>query len=287
MKPALCLCSVLRQRTIRTSVRVVVHEIELQKSTNTGRFLPTLLADAALVPYGARDSRVDPRAVAPPGTRPVVLFPVEGAPTIDTFIDGAASQRATNAPGGAFDDGAASQRATNAPGGAFDDGAASQRATNAPGGAFDDGAASQRGLPPLCLIVLDGTWHQARRLRMRFLQAQIPFARLPPDDDVSHYHLRQGHFEGSRSTLEAAARALAIIERDESIYLHLVNPLRQMVDRTLWLRGSLEPDAVYGGLPPGVSRHSINRAQPAADDVRTKSDQDEDHDGDVPGDEAR
>ena len=122
---------------------------------------------------------------------------------------------------------------------------------------------------------------------MRFLQAQIPFARLPPDDDVSHYHLRQGHFEGSRSTLEAAARALAIIERDESIYLHLVNPLRQMVDRTLWLRGSLEPDAVYGGLPPGVSRHSINRAQPAADDVRTKSDQDEDHDGDVPGDEAR
>jgi hypothetical protein len=31
-----------------------------------------------------------------------------------------------------------------------------------------------------------------------------------------------------------------------------------MVDRTLWLRGELAADDVYGGLPPGVERHDIN-----------------------------
>jgi DTW domain-containing protein YfiP len=219
MKPALCLCGELVRRRIGTSVRVVIHEIELQKSTNSGRLLPLLIDDAALVPYGARDTRLDPLKVAPPGSRPVVLFPVEGARTIDAFV--------------------------------YDD-------DNGSGDVSDDVSAGDDDAP-LCLIVLDGTWHQARRIRMRFLQAKIPFARLPPDDDVSHYALRQGHFEGSRSTLEAAARALAIVERDESLYTHLVDPFRKMVDRTLWLRGAKDADDVYGGLPPDVSRHDINQ----------------------------
>jgi DTW domain-containing protein len=202
MKPALCLCGVFRRRPIRSHVRVVAPDTELQKSTNTGRLLPLLLEHSEIVIHGGPHHPSVSARLWPEGTRPVVLFPLEGAPTIDAFVD----------------------------------------ATR----------------PPVCLIVLDGTWRQANRLRKRFLVERVPFARLPDDDHQSLYALRHGHFEGSRSTLEAAARALAILEGDESVFDHLIDGFRRMVDRTLWLRGELSPDDVYGGLPPGVERHDIN-----------------------------
>ena len=202
MKPALCLCPVFSQRPLKSAVRVVAPDTELQKSTNTGRLLPLLLERTELVVHGGPDHPSVQARLWPEGTRPVVLFPLEGAPTIDTFVD----------------------------------------VTK----------------PPVCLIVLDGTWRQANRLRKRFLVERVPFARLPDDSHQSLYALRHGHFEGSRSTLEAAARALAFLEGDEAIFTHLIDGFRRMVDRTLWLRGELGPDEVYGGLPPGVERHDIN-----------------------------
>ena len=214
MKPALCLCSALVRRPTRAHVRVVVHEVELEKSTNSGRLLPLLLQQAQMVSYGGNVPLVEPRSICPPGTRPVVLYPALGAPTIDAFV--------------------------------------------------------KPDEPPPCLIVLDGTWHQAARLRKRFLVERIPFARLPDDARPSHYHLRQGHFAQSMSTLEAAARALAILDGDDDvdtgIEAHLVDGFRRMVDRTLWLRGSKDASDVYGGLPAGVMRHDIySRGYPDAD----------------------
>jgi hypothetical protein len=35
----------------------------------------------------------------------------------------------------------------------------------------------------------------------------------------------------------------------------LLHVWRMMVDRTLWTRGVLGPDDVYGGLPAGAQRH--------------------------------
>jgi DTW domain-containing protein YfiP len=116
----------------------------------------------------------------------------------------------------------------------------------------------RKPLPPRTLIMLDGTWRQASRLRRRFHVAGVPFFRLPVDSRPSIYRLREGAFAGSLSTLEAAARALAILEDDATIEEHLLTPLRVHVDRTLWLRGTIAADAVFGGLPPGVSRHGIN-----------------------------
>ena len=207
MKPALCLCAVLSLRATRHHVRVVVHDIELQKSTNTGRLLPLLLQQAALVPYGGRHPPLS-TSLWPAGTRPLVLFPITGAPELPALLD-------------------------------------------------DDPT-------PRTLIVLDGTWHQANRLRKRFHLARVPFARLPVDARPSTYQLRNSQFAGSLSTLEAAARALAILEGDADVEAHLVDGFRRMVDRTLWLRGSKAGVDVYGGLPAGVTRHGINRT--AADD---------------------
>jgi|GEM_PF-979773 len=202
MKPALCLCDHFVRRPTRASVRVVVHEVELEKSTNSGRLLPLLLAGAELVVYGANLPLESPRSLCPEGTRPVVLYPAAGAPTIDTFV--------------------------------------------------------KPGEPPPCLFVLDGTWHKAARLRKRFLVERMPFALLPVDTRPSQYQLRQGHFAQSMSTLEAAARALAILEEDPTVEDHLIDGFRRMVDRTLWLRGSKDTADVYGGIPDGVMRHDIN-----------------------------
>jgi DTW domain-containing protein YfiP len=201
MKPALCLCAVLVPGPSKSHVRVVIHDVELQKSTNTGRLLSLLLNNASLVPYGGPNPPLNVRCW-PEGTRPVVLYPAQGAPLISSFVD--------------------------------------------------------PSKPPVCLIVLDGTWHQARRLRRDFLVERIPFAQLPPDEGSSVYQLRHGHFEGSRSTLEAAARALAILEGDDEAEQRLLRPFRQMVSRTLWLRGTIGAADVEGGLPPGVQRHDIN-----------------------------
>lgn len=204
MKPALCLCEHLQPRATRHHLRVVIHDIELHKSTNTGRLLPLLLEKAALCPYGRPELPLDVATLAPPGTRPVVLYPASGAPTVSKVAASSTS--------------------------------------------------------PLCLIVLDGTWHQAARLRKRFAVAGIPFAQLPVDDEGSatSYALRQGNFEGSRSTLEAAARAMALIEGDDAVEEHILDPFRMLVDRILWLRGVKQAPEVYGGMPAGITRHDLS-----------------------------
>jgi DTW domain-containing protein YfiP len=201
----LCLCPALAPRAGRTNVRVVVHETELLKSTNSGRLLPLLWRDAALVVYGNGAPPL-PEHPWPDGTRPLVLFPLAGAPTLDAVVD-------------------------------------------------DDPR-------PVTLLLLDGTWHQANRLRKRFHHGHVPFVRLPPRTGPSLYRLRRGHFDASLSTLEAAAAALSILEHDATVEDHLVDGFRRMQDRTLWLRGALNADEVYGGLPAGLQRHTVNQPSP-------------------------
>jgi DTW domain-containing protein YfiP len=201
MKPVLCLCQVLHPRAGRHAVRVVVHETELDKSTNSGRLLPLLWEPAALVPYG-NDAPSLPEVFWPVKSRPLVLFPLRGGKTIDQVVD-------------------------------------------------DDPR-------PFTLIVLDGTWHQANRLRKRFHRAGIPFVGLPERASPALYRLRRGHFGASMSTLEATAAALAILERDSLVEDHLLDGFRRMQDRTLWLRGSLATQDVYGGIPEGIKRHEVN-----------------------------
>jgi DTW domain-containing protein YfiP len=250
MKPVLCLCAHLVPRVGRHRVHVVVHETELMKSTNSGRLLPLLWRDASLVVYGNGAPNL-PEKFWGDDTRPLVLFPLAGAPTIDTVADVPATP---DAPG------------------ARDDANVDAR--------------TERDPRPFSLIVLDGTWHQANRLRKRFHHARVPFVRLPERARPTLYRLRRGHFDASVSTLEAAAEALSILELDDAVVEHLVDGFRRMQDRTLWLRGAIGADDVYGGVPPGLKRHAVNAALNVADADAVQDDVDDNGDVDETDDDV-
>ena len=101
------------------------------------------------------------------------------------------------------------------------------------------------------LIVIDGTWRQAGRwLHRQRDTAGVRWVRLP-DGAPSEYRLRKDLRPGRLSTLEAVARALAILEPDgPRIGAELMAALRLFVDRSLWLRGLLPAERVRGGVPP-------------------------------------
>jgi DTW domain-containing protein YfiP len=107
---------------------------------------------------------------------------------------------------------------------------------------------------PTTLIVPDGNWRQAFKVRARVPALRdLPCAILPPGPP-SIYRLRAEAHEHGLATLEAITRALAILEGPE-----LVRPLehafRAMVERTLWSRGALDDHEVTGGVPAGATRH--------------------------------
>lgn len=82
----------------------------------------------------------------------------------------------------------------------------------------------QRGRP-YTLVVLDGTWHQARAIMHKTQELH----RLPKvvvrSDVVSQYVIRTQPSDAALSTVESAALALAALEDDPTIYNTLVQPL--------------------------------------------------------------
>ncbi len=121
----------------------------------------------------------------------------------------------------------------------------------------DDHAVRLDQLPPssqpVTLVVPDGNWRQAQRIRTGVpgLRA-VPCVRLPPGPPSS-YRLRTEPHPGGLATMEAIARALGILE-GPSVQAQLEHVFRVMVERTLWTRGLLDASAVTGGVPAGVSR---------------------------------
>ncbi len=88
---------------------------------------------------------------------------------------------------------------------------------------------------PLRLLVLDGTWSQARRLAKRQL-SRVPRVQIP-DGPSTRFRLRGARDNPDHlCTIEAVARALGIIEghRTEAALLRLFDT---MVERTLVSRG--------------------------------------------------
>lgn len=87
-----------------------------------------------------------------------------------------------------------------------------------------EAAASAGPLPrPARLVLLDGTWRQARTL----LRANPPLQRLPrwalPDLAPPRYAIRRAHRPGQRSTLEAACAALGLLEGRTAHYAPLLD----------------------------------------------------------------
>lgn len=88
---------------------------------------------------------------------------------------------------------------------------------------------------PIHLIVPDGNWRQASRMGKREPELQnLPWVKLPPGAP-SCYKLRHEHHPEGLSTLEAIARAFAIIE-SPNIESQLMKLFNVMVERTLETR---------------------------------------------------
>ena len=118
---------------------------------------------------------------------------------------------------------------------------------------LDEVAAAGHG--PVTLIVPDGTWRQAQRVRSRVPGlAAIPCAVLPPAPPPRH-RLRHEPRPGGLGTADAIARALGILDGPE-VEAAIARVARAMVERTLWARGVLPAEEVTDGLPVGVDRGS-------------------------------
>ena len=90
---------------------------------------------------------------------------------------------------------------------------------------------------PIVLVVPDGTWRQASKVRKRVPGlADIPCVTLP-QGAPTQYRLRAEHREGGLATLEAIARALEITE-GPAVRAALEEVFDQVVARTLYTRGT-------------------------------------------------
>jgi DTW domain-containing protein YfiP len=117
---------------------------------------------------------------------------------------------------------------------------------------LDEWKATQGDSPrSVTLIVPDGTWRQAKRVRQRVEGlAEIQAVRLPSSTS-SDYRLRQAYGQNRLATMEAIAHALGILE-GPAIGMHLLRVFRTIVDRTLWSNGRLAKEQVTGGIPSGA-----------------------------------
>ena len=104
---------------------------------------------------------------------------------------------------------------------------------------------------PVVLIVPDGSWRQAHKMRKRIPGLDAIPCVILPEAGRTEYRLRAEHHAGGLATFEAIARALRILEGDAGPAIEdaLMAVFRVMVDRTLWLRGSLPDAEVTDGLP--------------------------------------
>lgn len=116
--------------------------------------------------------------------------------------------------------------------------------------------APKLGAQPVTLIVPDGNWRQAFKVRNRVPGLRdVVCATLPAaEDKPSLYRLRVETHAHGLATIEAIARALGVLEGPE-VEAALELPFRAMVERTLWARGILRDDEVTGGIPEGAQRH--------------------------------
>ena len=111
-----------------------------------------------------------------------------------------------------------------------------------------------RSARPLTLVVPDGTWRQASKVRARVPGLRdVPCVRLRPESP-STYRLRAESHDDRLSTIEAIARAMGFLE-GMHVRRAIEHVFRAMVERTLWAKGEIDDDDVTVGIPPGVMRH--------------------------------
>ena len=110
---------------------------------------------------------------------------------------------------------------------------------------------------PVTLIVPDGNWRQASKVRNRVPgMRDVPCVSLPAGAP-STYRLRSEAHPFGLATVEAIGRCLRVLEgeRGPEVERELLHVFRVMVERTLWSRGEFETANVTGGIPEGAFPH--------------------------------
>jgi len=117
------------------------------------------------------------------------------------------------------------------------------------------------GPEPVTLIVPDGNWRQAWKVRNRVPGlAQVQCVTLPIGDPTQ-YRLRAEPQHAGLATIEAIARAYGILE-GPAVQEALERVFLAMVERTLWLRGELSASQVASGIPADAVRRPSRRGLP-------------------------
>lgn len=94
-------------------------------------------------------------------------------------------------------------------------------------------AAEWAAAPPTTLVVLDGTWWQARKLILRNPRlAALPRLRLEPERPGT-YRIRKEPSRFHLATVEAVALALGLLEGDSRRFATMLAPFNFMVERQL------------------------------------------------------
>lgn len=103
---------------------------------------------------------------------------------------------------------------------------------------------------PIALLVPDGNWRQASKVRRTPGFEGVTCVTLPAAGPTE-YRLRAEPRAGGLATLEAIARALGLLEGDAGpeVERAMLAVFRVMVERTLWFRGRLRDHEVAGGVP--------------------------------------
>jgi DTW domain-containing protein YfiP len=109
--------------------------------------------------------------------------------------------------------------------------------------------------PPVTLIVPDGNWRQASRVKRRVPGlSDVPCVGLPVGAP-SRYRLRAEAHDHGLATIEAIARAFGILEGPE-VQQAIEEVFLAMVERTRWARGEISRHQVASGIPAGAVRHN-------------------------------
>jgi DTW domain-containing protein YfiP len=222
MHLSLCICALLPRLEARTRVVLLLHQLEVDKPTNTGVVAARCLVNSAIVYRGRAPGHRDADAVAAPRD--------DDDEATDDGIEAQAARIAAQIPAG------------------------TRAAFLFPHEAAQPLEAWREHAEPTTLVVPDGTWRQASRARGRLAAALgLPCVSLASVGREGT-RLRAALRPGRLATIEALAHALGVLEGAE-IEEALLHVFRVMTDRTLWSNGRLARDAVTGGVPDGARSH--------------------------------
>ena len=213
---SLCFCNQIKKHETRTRLLLLIHYREERKPTNTGMLAAECLANSAVVIRGRRAELGDEHS----GTNQRALLNESSTDNQSELELDPERQALLLFP--------------------------SEQAQ--PISDYCD------FLKPITLIVPDGNWRQASKMRSRVpTLKEVPVVTLPPCAP-SNYELRHEPQTNGLATMEAIARAFGILD-GALVQTELERVFRLFVERTLWARGTLTNAEVQGGLPPLAVRH--------------------------------